>query len=90
MAVPMFRGLPDEIIASICGILELTVAVKGQDVFQQGSTGKEMHILIQGELEVSKDNEGLGFLSEGAFFGEVPLLSNDTGAEVRTHHPTPT
>ena len=113
-------------------------AVKGQDIFLQGSTGKEMHILIQGELEVCKvisstddllpttdpapaaaisvlatsraftarciasdclsdsthdpaaaathpaqDGDRLGFLSEGSFFGEVSLLSNDTGAEAR-------
>ena len=153
------RLFSHEIITSLSGIVEVMHAVKGQDIFLQGSTGKEMHILIQGELEVCKvisstddllpttdpapaaaisvlaasraftarciasdclsadrtvsrlrcwlrpsrfrgtrgaehgaaaaathpaqDGDRLGFLSEGSFFGEVSLLSNDTGAEAR-------
>ena len=58
---------------------------KGQQVFAERTRGKEMYMLIQGELEVTQNGARLGFLSDGAFFGEVPLL--DTGSpdsEVRS------
>eukprot|EP01052_Picozoa_sp_SAG31_P014108 SAG31_NODE_866_length_11370_cov_4.806761_4_plen_376_part_00 len=83
-SVPMFRGVSQEIITALCGALEVAHGVKGQDILKQGSAGKELHMLIHGEVEVIQNGERLGFLSEGAFFGEVPLLCNSTGAEIRT------
>ena len=64
----------------------------------QGEAGVEMYMLLQGEVEVTRDNpaaafpggevksvpERLGFLSEGSFFGELPVLSRDIDAEIRT------
>ena len=82
-SIPMFKDLSDEIIASLCRVIEPMVAVKNQVIFSEGSTGKELYMLMSGELEVSRGGERLGFLSEGAFFGEVPLLSTETGAEIR-------
>ena len=41
-------------------------------------------MLLEGELEVTVCGERLGFLSEGAFFGEAPLLGRkDTSLELR-------
>ena len=37
----------------------------------------------QGELEVTQQGERLGFLSDGAFFGEVPILDDTTGSDIR-------
>ena len=64
----------------------------------QGEAGLEMYMLLQGEVEVTRDGpaaafpggevksvpERLGFLSEGSFFGELPVLSRDIDAEIRT------
>ena len=66
-------------------VVEPMNLAKGQQVFAERTRGKEMYMLIQGELEVTQDGARLGFLSDGAFFGEVPLL--DTGSpdsEVRS------
>ncbi len=40
-------------------------------------------MLMSGELEVSQNGQRLGFLSDGAFFGEVPIIDNSTGSETR-------
>ena len=40
-------------------------------IFLEGSTGNELYMLISGELEVIAKGTRLGFLSNGAFFGEV-------------------
>lgn len=65
----------------------------------QGEPGQEMYIVMSGELEVTVRDERtapltaeqrqkrLGFLSEGAFFGEAPVLAprDDTGMLLRYH-----
>ena len=43
-----------------------------------------MYMLMVGELEVISKGQRLGFLSDGAFFGEVPILDDSAGSEVRT------
>lgn len=82
-SVPMFRDLSQEILGALCGAVQPMVAVKQQVIFEEGSTGNEMYMLMFGELEVSQGGQRLGFLSDGAFFGEVPILDDSTGSEVR-------
>ena len=40
-------------------------------------------MLMTGELEVRKQGQRLGFLSDGAFFGEVPILDDSMGSQIR-------
>ena len=64
-------------------------AMRGQNIIQEGEPGKEMYMLITGEVEVSErrmqETVRLGFLSEGAFFGEAPVLGwrGEPGLELR-------
>lgn len=44
----------------------------------EGLPGREMFMLLSGEVEVSvgqRTRRRLGFLSEGSFFGENPVLA---------------
>jgi hypothetical protein len=50
-----------------------------QVVYQEGRFGTEMYIIVSGEVEVSRDGERLGFLSQGAFFGETPFIESISG-----------
>ena len=79
----LFRGLPDSLLHSLCDIVEPMMAVRQQVIYAEGSTGKEMYMLLSGELEITQRGERLGFLSDGAFFGETPILDASSGAEVR-------
>lgn len=72
--IPLFRGLGNSVIHTLCDIVEPMLAVRSQVIYSEGSVGKEMYILICGELEVTCNKVRLGFLSDGAFFGETPLL----------------
>ena len=83
-SVPIFRDLSQEILAALCAKVEPMIAVKQQVVFEEGSTGNEMYMLMVGELEVTQGGQRLGFLSDGAFFGELPILDTSTGSQVRT------
>ena len=81
--IPLFRGLASSIIHALCGIIEPMMAVRKQVIYLEGSTGKEMYMLLSGELEILARGERLRFLSDGAFFGETPILEETPTGEVR-------
>ncbi len=81
--IPIFRGVGASVIHALCNIVEPMIAVKSQVIYAEGSVGQEMYILITGELEITADGVRLGFLSDGAFFGETPLLDRSSEAERR-------
>ena len=73
-------------------------ALKEQTIIRQGEPGHEMYFIIHGEVEVTvrddtvphidagqQKQRRLGFLSEGPFFGEAPVLAarDDTSMQVR-------
>ncbi len=81
--IPLFRGLPTSLIHSLCSIVVPIQAVRGQVIYAEGTTGKEIYLLLSGELEITANGERLGFLSDGAFFGETPILDDASHAEIR-------
>lgn len=81
--VPLFHGLSPGIIRALCTHIEPIFAVKGQVVYGEGTTGRELYIVIAGELEISVGGERLGFISDGGFFGETPILEDTAHAEIR-------
>ena len=42
-----------------------------QCIMVEGDPGKEMFFLMKGEVEMLASDRRLGFLAEGAFFGEL-------------------
>lgn len=84
--IPLFRGLGDEIIFQLCLAVKPMLALKTQSIMEEGQPGTEMYLLMHGEVEVSQNGECLGFLSEGSFFGEIPVLTEsvESGSEIRT------
>ena len=81
--IPIFRGLGASVIHALCNIVEPMLAVKSQVIYSEGTVGQEMYVLISGELEITVAGTRLGFLSDGAFFGETPLLDRSSEAERR-------
>ena len=81
--IPLFRGLSAEIIAALCREVVPMLVVKEQIIMAEGAPGREMFMLLKGEVEMSQDGCRLGFLGEGAFFGERAVLSEASGSETR-------
>ena len=48
----------------------------GHVLFKAGDPGNEMHILIEGEIEISKSDHILDRLTAGAIFGEMALVDS--------------
>jgi CRP-like cAMP-binding protein len=77
--MPLFRGLGTEVITETCkSVMDLKLS-RDQIVYQEGRFGTEMYFLVSGEVEVSRDGERLGFLAEGAFFGETSFIESISG-----------
>eukprot|EP01050_Picozoa_sp_SAG11_P007501 SAG11_NODE_627_length_8087_cov_3.567852_10_plen_141_part_00 len=57
-AVPLFRGLPDEIVTKLCMSLTPLPTLAGHDVYEQNALADEMYILIDGSLQVTKRMTG--------------------------------
>ena len=91
-SIPLFKGLSEEILYRLCEKVVPMLALKSSVIIQEGQPGTEMYLLMSGEVEVSKrvsptstQSQVLGFLSEGSFFGEIPVLADaEPGAEIRT------
>eukprot|EP01052_Picozoa_sp_SAG31_P001810 SAG31_NODE_61_length_29286_cov_444.645973_3_plen_875_part_00 len=73
--VPLFRNLAPEIIDKLCHEVTPMLAMRQQVIIQEGTPGVEMYFVMKGEVEVTKNGDRLGFLSEGSFFGEIPLIA---------------
>ena len=82
--MPLFKGLAKEIIAGLCLTARPMVAIKSQEIMTEGRPGREMFILLSGDVEVTRDGKRLGFLSDGSFFGENPVLADGEGTEIRS------
>lgn len=86
--IPLFSDLPQAAFIALTERMELRVAAKGDVLVQEGERGSSMFIIIQGRVVVQrKALDGditvalggdvvLAELSDGAFFGEMALLSD--------------
>jgi voltage-gated potassium channel len=84
--VPIFKGASERILREIVQEFKPRVAAPGEFVFQKGDDGSEMYFISRGTVEVVSGDGATVFatLNEGAFFGEVALLTKQTrNASVR-------
>jgi CRP-like cAMP-binding protein len=87
--IPLFAGLSEEKLKKITAIIEVRSVSAGTNIIVEGTTGSELFILLEGEVEVSRalllktsgrgmDQHDKGLLrltgSDYAFFGELALF----------------
>ncbi|MEM7049661.1 MAG: cyclic nucleotide-binding domain-containing protein [Acidobacteriota bacterium] len=64
---------------------------QGSFIFREGDEGQEMHIVLDGQVMISKfiaggGDEGLAILGRGEFFGEMSLIDGEPrSADARPH-----
>jgi CRP-like cAMP-binding protein len=80
--IPLFSDLPRDAFIALTERMDLRVASKDDILVQEGEPGQSMFIIIQGSVVVKRrelDGSGdivLAELGDGAFFGEMALLSD--------------
>jgi Ca2+-binding EF-hand superfamily protein len=57
--VPLFRGLSKEVIGALCGACKPMYALAGDVVMEEGQPGRELYMLMSGELEVFRNSPDL-------------------------------
>lgn len=74
----VFRSLPRQEIDTIAGQLRTTQVGAGEVVVRQGAPADKFFIIVDGELEVLREEGGaqtcVATLSRGQFFGEIAIL----------------
>jgi CRP/FNR family cyclic AMP-dependent transcriptional regulator len=74
--VPLFGGCTKKHLQQLAGIADEIDLREGKVLTRQGSTGREFFILLEGEVEVTKDGKTVNRLGPGEFFGEMALIGH--------------
>jgi len=82
--LPYFRGLDEVVLVKLSSCVKPVAAMHGQPIMEEGKVGKEMYILVEGEVVVEKGGVELGYLNQsGSFFGENVVI-DPRSSETRT------
>lgn len=77
--VPLLSALDEKSLRLFIETVEATQFAPGDRIIEQGTPGDALFILVEGEVEVYRDGTPkitLGRLKEGAFFGEMALVTD--------------
>ena len=74
--IELFHDLPGEVLADIAALLEEETYEKGQYIVNEGDLGKELFMIVKGEVEVVAGGNVVAVMKEGAGFGEMALIDS--------------
>jgi CRP/FNR family transcriptional regulator, cyclic AMP receptor protein len=77
--IGLFGGLGDEVLRELGGTLEAMDLDPGTVAFREGESGRDMYVLLDGEMEVLKHSKRkrdarVAVLGPGDWFGEMSIL----------------
>lgn len=79
MSIPLFNGLSEDQVAALLELGQEQHVAAGEVVLKEGEAAKGLFVVIDGQLEVSKEIAGrstlLDFIQPGSFVGEISLLT---------------
>jgi len=78
--VELFHEIPGEVLAHIATLLEEELFEKGAYVVNQGDLGRELYIIVSGEVDVLADGKKVDVMSDGAYFGEMAIIDSQPRA----------
>jgi CRP-like cAMP-binding protein len=81
-AVPLFSGIPPEIVGQLAELMKPRRLSKGQALFFKGDPGEHLYVIRSGEVKlVLSGGEGqesiLEVMREGDYFGEMALFDEE-------------
>ena len=82
--MPLFLGLPDDVIHMICLVLRPMPVRKGEVIIREGDLGETLFFVVEGEAFAEIKGEVVMRYESGDYFGELSLL---TGAQLTRMKP---
>jgi CRP/FNR family transcriptional regulator, cyclic AMP receptor protein len=70
----LFEGLSRRQLVQLARVSEDLEVPAGEVLCKEGQLGREFFVIIDGEVEVTKDGKQLAVRGGGEFFGEIALL----------------
>ena len=72
--VPLFADLSRNELTTLAKLSEDLEVDAGKVLIREGDVGREFFVIVDGEVEVTKDGKRLRTEREGDFFGEIAIL----------------
>jgi CRP-like cAMP-binding protein len=77
--IGLFGALSDEVLAHLAEVLKTVRVAVGEAVFREGEHGREMYVVLEGEIEVTKSSRRgrdmrVAILGPADTFGEMSLI----------------
>lgn len=73
---PLFEGLTKRDLGQLAKVTEDLEVAPGKVLCREGDVGREFFVIVDGEVEVTKDGKRLRTLGPGDFFGEIALVEH--------------
>ena len=73
---PLFEGLSNKELEDLAQTSEDMEVEAGTVLARQGESGKEFFVVLEGEVDVSRDGESLNPQGGADFFGELALVAD--------------
>jgi len=91
----LFEGLPAELATEFGAQMALLQFDEGERIFNEGDVGDCLYLLCKGSVRISKTGRGaqqetLGFIQAGHFFGEMALIDGQPRSAQATATGQPT
>jgi CRP-like cAMP-binding protein len=73
---PVFAGLSRRELTELAKVTEDVDLDAGMVLCEEGKTGHEFFVIMEGEVEVRRRGRKLATFGSGAFFGEIALIDD--------------
>jgi ATP-binding cassette subfamily B protein len=86
--MPLFAEVDSATLTELAGLFATEQIPEDRDIIREGDPGDRFYILVRGKAEVVKGEKRVAVLSDGDYFGEIALLSDQPrNATVRSLTP---
>ena len=74
--VELFKDIPGEVLADIAFLLDEVNYEEGSYVVYEGELGKELFVIVEGQVDVVVGGKPVNRLFAGQYFGEMAIIDS--------------
>ena len=71
--VPLFKDLDEAAMHEICLAMKPLIVLRGAHIFREAQVAREMYVIEQGRIQMSRHGMIIGVICNPGFFGESAL-----------------